>query len=258
MVIHEYARAGSVESAYELLSRSPDNAVIGGLTSLKLAGKDIGIAIDISGLGLDYIREEGGVLRIGASSSLRSVELSEPCFRACSGLLAAAVSRVGGVQLRSLATLGGAVVSMWSVSDTVAALLAVDAQLEFYRAGSVSLESFLERPIRRDILTELRVPDTGLRCAQEAMRISYLDFPLLTVAVAAHAREARIAVGARPGRAVLAKEAMRLFSQGGSPRDAGAKASEELDFGDDARASSWYRKKLCAVLVERSLNEAMP
>jgi CO/xanthine dehydrogenase FAD-binding subunit len=257
MTIQKYARADSVEAAYELISQSPENAVIGGMTALKLAGRDIGVAVDLLGLGLDYISEEGRVLRIGATSPLRSIELSEPCARACSGIIAAAVSRIGGVQLRNHATLGGSVLSMWSVSDTVATLLAVDAELEFYRTGSLSLESFLERPVRRDILTEIRIPDIGLRCAQEAIRISYLDFPLLTVAVAAREQEARIVVGARPGRAVLAKEAMCLFSQGANPREAGVKASEELDFGDDQRTSAWYRKRLCAVLVERSLNEAM-
>lgn len=257
MTIREYARADSVEAAYDLLVASPDNAVIAGLTALKLAGRNIGVAVDLAGLGLDYIQAEGGSLTIGASTSLRSVELAEPCVRACSGILAKAVGRIGGVQLRNHATLGGAVISRWSISDTMAALLAVDAALVFHRAGEVSMQAFLEDPVRRDILTEIRVPDTLLLCAQEAERISYLDFPLLTVAVAARGREARIVVGARPGPAVLAIKAMRAFSGGASARDAGAIASEELDFADDQRASAWYRKKLCAVLVERSLNEAM-
>jgi CO/xanthine dehydrogenase FAD-binding subunit len=257
MNIREYLRPDSLEDAYELVSRSPGNVAIGGLTAIKLRGEDIETAVDLSSLGLDYIREESGQVHIGAMTSLRSIERSEACGRACSGILAKAVGRIGGVQLRNHATLGGAVVSLWSSSDTLSALLAVDAELSFYRAGKLSMESFLERPVHGDILTEISIPDPGPRCAQEATRISYQDAPLLTVAVSARGREARIAVGARPSRAVLAKGAMRSFATGRSPRETGQVAGEELEFGDDFRASAWYRKDICAVLVERALDKVV-
>ena len=139
MIIQEYARPSSVEEAYALLSRSSDNAVIGGLTAIKLVGRDIGVAIDLSDLGFDYIKEDGGSLRIGATSSLRSVELSGPLR---SRLLGHARGRPSpasaecscGTTLRSAAR----VLSTWPISDTVAALLAIDAELAFYRAGRLS------------------------------------------------------------------------------------------------------------------------
>lgn len=255
MTIKSYSRPDSLAEAYASLTSSAGNAVIAGLTSVKMGMGTIETAVDLSGLGLDYIREDGGLLRIGAMASLRKVELSEACGRACSGILREAVGHIGGVQLRSHATLGGAVMSLWSSSDTLAALLALDAGLLFHRAGAMGIEAFLDAPLRGDILTEISIPDLSLRCAREALRISCQDIPILTVAVAARGGQARIAVGARPRRAALARAAMRAFAQGATPAACGAAAALELEFGGDARGSAGYRRELCAVLVERCLAE---
>jgi len=280
--MRDYLRVGSLEEAYEALALSPKNVLLAGTTALKYAGRIIETGIDISGLGLDYIAAGPGLagapsgasdgaledlkgslsraLRIGATTSLRRVETDESCVTACAGALSSAVGRVGGVQLRNLATLGGAVASRWPMSDTLAVLLALDGRLHFHRAGWQSLESYLSSPAERDILTEILIPHTSRTCAWEAQRLSYTDFPILTVSAAQGAASdgegrsgARIAVGGRPGRATLAKKAMEAWDAGAEADEIGRVAAQELDFGDDARASGNYRREICAVLVERAL-----
>jgi CO/xanthine dehydrogenase FAD-binding subunit len=259
MRIREYVRPSSLAEASAILRRSEENRIIGGLTALKLANTSIGTAIDLSSLGLDYVRNEGGRLRIGAYASLRSVELSPLCRASASGLLSRAAGRVGGVQLRSHVTLGGSVSSRWAISEFLAALLALDAELSFFGAGRLGLGAYLEKPVRADILTEVSFAALPCRGSLRSARISYLDYPLLTAAVAVGEGRpdgARVVVGARPARPRLAEGAMRAFEAGASPRECGEVASGELDFGDDARASAEYRRRVCAKLVERALAEA--
>jgi CO/xanthine dehydrogenase FAD-binding subunit len=257
--IREYLRPSSLEEASALLRGSEDNRIVGGLTALKLANASIGTAIDLSDLGLDYVRSEGGRLRLGAYASLRSVELSPLCRASASGILARAAGRVGGVQLRSQVTLGGAVSSRWAISEILAALLALDAELSFFGAGRVGLGAYLEKPVLADILVEVSFADLPRRGSLRSARISYLDYPLLAVAVAVGEGRpggARIVSGARPARSRLAEGAMRAFEAGADPRECGEIASGELDFGDDARASAEYRRRVCAKLAERALAEA--
>src|SRR3989442_12475422 len=80
---------------YELESRG----LLSGVTTL----------IDISKLGLDYVKEDSSGLRIGASTTftdaLRSKQInSRPAF----GALGDALSAIRPVQVRNMATLGGA------------------------------------------------------------------------------------------------------------------------------------------------------
>lgn len=278
MRIGEYFRPRDLREAFEALNQSPRNAAIAGMTALKYAGRDIGTAVDLAPLGLDHIKEENGELSIGAMTNLRTIETSALCLRVGSGALSAAVGRIGGVQLRNLATLGGAVASRWPVSDTLAMLLALGAELRFHRAGRLSLEAYLAAPIKQDILTDIVVPAQGRSCAQEAVRRSYTDFPLLTVAVALtegplgatapatgaapgsllqDTTTARIVVGARPGGAAFAPKAMEAWTAGADIAEVGRVAASEIAFGDDARASAQYRREVCPVLVARAMRRAL-
>lgn len=260
MTIREYRKPATLEEALGILKERKDAAVLAGLTALKLTGREIGIGVDITGLGLDGIREEGDHLVIGACASFLRIEESPICRGFRGGAIARAAASVGGIQLRAHITAGGAACSRWAVSTFAAALLAADARMVFARGGEIGFEAFPGRRIEADILAELRIPRGG-RISLLAERISALDFPLLTVAAAAGGPAGsgtaapRIAVGARPGGPVLALKAAEAWAQGSGAAEAAAIASEELDFGDDQRASAWYRKKLCAVLVERALKE---
>src|SRR5437667_9447149 len=84
---------------YELESRG----LLSGVTTL----------IDISKLGLDYVKEDSSGLRIGASTTftdaLRSKQInSRPAF----GALADALSAIRPVQVRYMSTHGGGIYSV--------------------------------------------------------------------------------------------------------------------------------------------------
>jgi CO/xanthine dehydrogenase FAD-binding subunit len=255
MTIREYACPGTLAQAYDFLLQDRGNEIVAGLTMLKMSNRAIVKAIDLSALNLDYVREEDGFLKLGAMLTLRRLELSELCRDSFSGALIHAVEHVGGIQLRSHITIGGTVSSRIAYSDLITVLQAIGAEVALHRQGIVPLADFLEQPVvGKDIITEVRLPMRDTTCSLEGVRNSYLDYPLLNVSVAKCERDISIAVGARPRRAKLAKNAMVACAGGCSAREAGKIASEELDFGDDLRASAWYRKKICAVLVAKGLN----
>ena len=58
---------------------------------MKMSHKNVGMAIDLSGLGLDRIREDGENFRIGAMVTLRELELHQGLDRYTEGALGAAL-----------------------------------------------------------------------------------------------------------------------------------------------------------------------
>ena len=76
ITIREYKRVQSLEEAYEL-NQKKSNRVIGGMIWLKMETLNVGTAIDLSGLGLDTVEETETEFRIGAMTTLRTLETHE-------------------------------------------------------------------------------------------------------------------------------------------------------------------------------------
>ena len=66
--IKEYVKAESLEEAYKL-NQKKSSCVLGGMIWLKMGNRNVGTAIDLSGLGLDEIEETEEEFRIGCMVS---------------------------------------------------------------------------------------------------------------------------------------------------------------------------------------------
>lgn len=254
--VREYVCPDSVEECARLLKNNRRSRLIGGNLFLRMTSMEIPLAIDLSGCGLDGIRQEAdGTLRIGAMTSLRSAETNPLLQTYAGGILSRALGEIVGVQFRNLATVGASVASKYGFSDVITPLLACGARVTLFEQGELDLDAFLRQAHTRDILTELILPPTELQGAFCSFRESKGDFSLLNVAAARQGDTWRLAVGARPQCAALAAGAMELLARGGTPEAAGQAAAEELTFGDNMRASAVYRKTLCRVLCARVLRE---
>ena len=73
ITIREYKKVQSLEEAYEL-NQKKSNRIIGGMIWLKMETLNVGTAIDLSGLGLDVVEETETEFRIGAMTTLRTLE----------------------------------------------------------------------------------------------------------------------------------------------------------------------------------------
>jgi len=255
--IKEYVKAESLEQAFEL-NQKRTNQIIGGMLWMKMGDHRIQTAIDLSGLDLDTIEEDETQFSIGCMTSLRQLELHEGLNRWSDGAVRESVRHIVGVQFRNLATVGGSLFGRFGFSDVLTCFLAMDAYVELYHNGILALADFVNLPRDNDVLIRLIVKKTPGKCAYLSQRNTKTDFPVLTCAACLDEKGTRVAVGARPQKAMLltvsAEQTEEIRKNGA---DAAAKIAEELaeqiPTQDNMRASAAYRTHLANVLIRRAL-----
>ena len=253
MTIREYKRAESLEEAWQLNQKKP-NRILGGMIWLKMETINVGTAIDLSGLGLDTIEENEEGCSIGAMVTLRQLEQHPGLAAYTHGAMREAVRHIVGVQLRNLATVGGSIYSRFGFSDVLTMFLAMDCDVELYKGGILPLQEYAQRPYDRDILVRLIVKKTPMQLYYQSVRNSQTDIPVLTCAAAKTAGGFRVAIGARPGKAVLytlqpnAAETPELTAA----RFA-AEVRANIRTESNMRGSAEYRNHLAGVLVKRAV-----
>jgi CO/xanthine dehydrogenase FAD-binding subunit len=276
MEIKEYRRAASLEEAWELLKKSRRNRLLGGCTFLRRTRLVIQTGIDLIDLGLEYIRETGENIHIGAYTSLRDMETSGILQKEFDGAFTRLLEHFIGVQLRSHITIGAHVYSRFGFSDIIPVLMASNARVRLYRGGEMTLKDFMASPcknIKADILTEIILPKEKRRLSFRMMRTSFNDYSLLCLALSRRAGDGHgewiISAGARPGRAILTENAMALLGDpvleekiksGGGDDILDGLASgiaAECNFNSNMRAQGEYRRELCAVFARRIIRELL-
>ena len=243
ITIREYKKVQSLEEAYEL-NQKKSNRIIGGMIWLKMETLNVGTAIDLSGLGLDAVEETETEFRIGAMTTLRTLETHE-------GLAAytmrESVRHIVGVQLRNLATLGGSLYSRFGFSDVLTMFLALDASVELYKGGIVPLCEYAERKKDRDVLVRVIVPKkAGARFDYRSVRPTRTDLPTLTCASVREGDGCRFVIGSRPARAMI------FTPEAGSAEQMAEQVQREAVLGSNMRGSAAYRRKLVGTLVRRA------
>ncbi|WP_027623348.1 FAD binding domain-containing protein [Clostridium lundense] len=259
--IMDLVQPQTIEEAYSILISRRSNTVLGGCVFLKMGKKNIGTAIDLSRLNLNYIIDEEEYIKIGAETTFRDLEVSPIINNNFNGALCDSVKNIIGVQFRNIVTVGGTVFSKYGFSDLITALLALDTEVELYRGGRMSLDDFLVRPYEKDILCNIYLKKNGRKAVYKSFRNSLSDYAILNVSVSELNHQWKIVVGAKPMVASIAKKASELLSKEeineASIEQAAKVASEELSFGSNMRASSEYRKAICSTLVKRAIMEVV-
>lgn len=252
---NQYVRAQSLEEAYTLCQKKR-NVVLGGMLWLKMQNRTMGTAIDLCDLGLDQIEETEEEYRIGAMVSLRTLETHPGLNALTQGAMADSVKDIVGVQFRNVATLGGSIYGRFGFSDVLTLFMALDAKVELYHAGILTVKEFTEVPRKtRDILVRVIVPKAQGRIVYLSMRNTATDFPVLTCALSKREKQYHCVIGARPRMASLYEDEKKLLAEGITQESAKAYAREiaaSANFGSNLRGSADYRRKICEVLVRRA------
>jgi carbon-monoxide dehydrogenase medium subunit len=271
----EYAAPASLTEALELLGGEDVKALAGGMSLipiLKLRLAAPGQLVDLGRIAeLNYIREEGGALRIGATTTHYQVE-SSPLVRSKCPLLAEAASNIGDIQVRNMGTIGGSVAHADPAADYPAALLALEAKL-----GLASAKGKRELPIADffvdtfttaldpgEIVREVTVPfdDQTVGASYQKMLQPASGFAIVGVAVRLRKAAGKIAMArvgvtglsGKPYRAIAVEKA--LEGTAGSPTDlqkAAAFVADGVEANSDLSASGDYRKHLARVYALRAL-----
>lgn len=248
-----------MEEAYDYLTKSKSATLLGGGAFIRMGSKNISTAIDLSKCSLNYMTELEDSIEIGAMVTLGDIEDSPLLRKYFNGLLGLSVKEIVGIQLRNIVTVGGTVYSRYGFSDFITALMVLDTSVKLYKGGIVPLEVFLaEGPKGKDILQSIIIKKDSRIASFKAMRNSKGDYAILNIAVSKK-DDVKIAVGARPGRAVLAYETMEYINQNLLNQINLTNVlnilTEEIIFGSNGRGSSHYRKKICIALAGRVLKE---
>lgn len=254
--IKNYVRAESLEEAYEL-NQKKTNRIIGGMLWMRLSNFNIQTAIDLGGLGLDTIEESPEEFSIGAMITLRQLEEHSGLNCYTQGALRESLRHIVGVQFRNLATVGGSIWGRFGFSDVLTMFLALDTWVELYKGGLMPLEKFACEKPDGDILVRLIVKKRPVHCCYLSHRNTRTDFPVLTVSAACLEGKYQVAVGARPGRAILVKDEEELLKDSVSSKaeDFGRYVADRIPVGSNMRAGAEYRKHLCQVLTERAVSK---
>lgn len=222
---------------------------------------------------LSEICLEDGALQIGALATAHAIA-RDPLVKQHAPLLAIAAASVGAPQLRSVATIGGNVLSAHHAADMACALLACDATAIVAKLDDAMLSLPIEQMLAPGftgletgaLLAGFRMePAADRRCAFEKMQTRQA-FELALVSASVSARlsrkgdvtEARIALGGAaqtPIRAIAAERALTGGDLSDARIAAAARAAADVDAEprDDGRASAGYRRQLVRTLSTRAL-----
>lgn len=276
----EYFTPTSIMETIKLLEQHGEKSwLIAGGTDL-LVEKDprVEILIDITGLGLDYIKSDSQGVRIGATTTFAAIATSSALQKNPYVVLAQAAHQVGTPQTRSVATIGGNICHAVPSADSAPALLILEATLNIVGSSGervVNIADFF-LDVRKDalnkheLLTEIQLPvlpaRTGTAFTKKG-RVAVADLAVVNVAVRVTlndddtCQEVRIALGAVAPVPLRARKAEAML-EGEKPREellekVAAQAAEEIKPISDVRSSAEYRKTLSQVLVTRALKEAV-
>ncbi len=228
--------------------------------------------------GLDYVEYDAEAgLRIGALTRLNDLGRSAAA-REHFPAVAETALKIGSVQVRNLATVGGNLCNAAPSADMAPILIGMQATVRLAGPGgerTVALADFFTGPGQTvltpgEVMVEIRVPvpppRTGAayikHTVRRAMDIAQVGVAAVVTLAGGHetCAEARIVLGAVapvPMRATGAEAVLR-----GRPltdealAEAGRVAASEARPIDDVRSSAWYRREMVAVDTRRAVRRA--
>ena len=278
----DYHRPGTLDEAVKLLSSHGDQAKVlsGGMSllpMLKLRLASFAHLVDIGRIpGLDYIKQEGGFLKIGAMTRQAALERSD-LIRTQYPILADAVPLIADPLVRNRGTVGGNVANGDPGNDQPAIMLALGATFvargpkgersipanQFYKG----LYSTALAP--NEILTEIRIPAPPPKSggAYAKLKRKTGDFAVAAAAVqlTLNAKGAieRAAIG-------LTNAALTPVEVGDAAKFLTGKMPDEKTIAEaakmaaaksspsaDRRGSVEYKKEMARVLTARALRKAV-
>ena len=278
----DYHSPGTLAEAIGMLAKYREDAKVlsGGqslLPLLKLRLGSAGHLVDIGRIpGLEYIKEEGGFLKIGGRTREAALEASD-LIRSRYPILAETAAVIADPIVRNLATVGGNLAHGDPANDHPATMLALGAQVVATGPKgerTIAIENFFTGLFSTalapdEILIEIRipVPPPGSGGAYVKLERKVGDF-----ATAASAAQLTLGKGGEVARAGIGltnagptpvkAEAAERFLQGKKPDGAAIAEAARLTLQSaapeaDRRGSVEYKREMARVLTARALAKAV-
>ncbi len=276
----DYHAPGTVQEALALLGQHKDDAKLlaGGhslLPAMKLRLAQPKHLVDLRKIsGLSGIKEEGGMLVIGAMATHHAVE-SSPVVKSKCPMLAQVAAQIGDPMVRNMGTIGGSLAHADPAADYPAAIIALGAEMVAEGPKgkrTIKADDFFKGLLTTalgpdEILTEVRVPVCGPKVG-----CAYLKFPhpasrFAVVGVAAvltvdggKVSKASIGITGAGTKAVRAKGVEAGLAgktlDDATIRSAAEKAPDGVDVQADLQGSEEYKRHLLKVFARRAIEAA--
>jgi CO/xanthine dehydrogenase FAD-binding subunit len=260
-MITQYYRPQTLEEALQLLSHS-NTRPLGGGTLLTQRSDESFSVVDLQALSLDKLNKSGDRLEIGATATLQALLESPYILEA----LKAALLLETPLNLRTMGTIAGTLVTCNGRSPFATVMLALDAKMTFAHGNDqITLGNYLPlrvgtdglRPIPpvrpNQLITKIEIP-LNVKLAFETVARTPADKPIVCAALAQWSSgRSRLALGGFGASPALALD-------GNAPNDLEAAARNAFSEAGDDWASKEYRSEMAAVLAKRcheTLNEKL-
>jgi aerobic carbon-monoxide dehydrogenase medium subunit len=277
----DYHRPDTLDEALKLLKQHGDEAKVlsGGMSllpMLKLRLASFAHLVDINRVpGLDYIKEEKGMLCIGAMTRQAALERSD-LIKSKVPILADATPLIADPLVRNRGTVGGNVANGDPGNDQPAIMIALGASyvVQGGKERTIAANQFYKglydtALARNEILTEIRIPAPPPKSggAYAKLKRKTGDFAVaaaavqLTLGKSGAVESARIALTNADLTPVEAVDAAK-YLVGKMPDDktiaeAAKLAASKSSPSADRRGSVEYKKEMARVLTARALKKAV-
>ncbi|MGD9780888.1 MAG: xanthine dehydrogenase family protein subunit M [Kiritimatiellia bacterium] len=272
MKLCEFIRPASLPAARDNLRElgAKGMALAGGTALHFMQDHTPVTAVDITRLGLSYIRPDGDFYRIGATTPLSDIQR----YRAPRWAMHEICRRIATHQIRNVSTLGGNVCRVFPWADLPVVLLAMNARMVVYSGQDEEFPAdvyFKTQPAKRflqgDLLKEVKVPSLKAHHgfgSVKAVRTS-AAFSMVTVAVVLelagqNIQSARVAAGsAIPFPRRLPEVEAALAWKEATPevfKEAAAKAGADAPWRGREGMSPEYSRHLAEVSIYDALERA--
>ena len=276
----DYHTPGTVKEALDLLGKYKDDAKLlaGGhslLPAMKFRLARPAHVVDLRKVpGLSGIKEEGGMLVIGAMTTHWAVE-SSPLVKAKCPVLAQTAAQIGDPMVRNMGTIGGSLSHADPAADYPATIIALNAEMVVEGPKgkrTIKVDDFFKSLMTTavgpdEILTEVRVPVCGANVGCAYMKFPHPASRFAVVGVAAaltveggKVSKASIGITGAGTKAVRAKgvEAALLGKalDAATIQAAAEKAPDGVDVQADLQGSVEYKTHLLKVFAKRAIEAA--
>ncbi len=276
----DYHTPGTVGEALDLLGRFKDDAKLlaGGhslLPAMKLRLSQPKHLVDLRKVpGLSGIKEDGGMLVIGAMTTHYAVE-SSPVVKSKCPMLAQVAGQIGDPMVRNLGTIGGSLAHADPAADYPAAIIALGAEMVAEGPKgkrTIKADDFFKGLLTTalgpdEILTEVRVPACGPQVGSAYMKFPHPASRFAVVGVAAvltmaagKVAKASIGITGAGTMAVRAKGVEAAIAgkaaDAASIQAAAESAPDGVDVQADLQGSEEYKRHLLKVFAKRAMEAA--
>jgi carbon-monoxide dehydrogenase medium subunit len=212
-----------------------------------------------------------GTTRIGGLTRVADLADGGELARRLPALVEGA-RRLGSVQIRNVATIGGNLCNASPCADLAPPLLVYEARVRIEGPGGsreLALDDFFAGKGKTSLEPDealaavlVDTPPPGTASRFDKIGRVRMDIALVSLAVRlrvdrGHVAEARVAMGSVAPRPLRLSAVERLLvgraATADLAREAGALAAKEVRPIDDQRATATYRRHLASVLVERAV-----